>query len=263
MRRARVVDCGSGLRAGLVGVVAVVVDAVVAHFVGSGVHEWVGVVAVGRRLPHAAVRQDGADHPGAIRERAAHRLHGGIAVVVLVRVAPPGRCGFGGLVDRAVAVVVDGVADLRDAGANVLAPVVAVVVVARVAGARRFARDDHLGAFAPVAVPVAIGVRVPLVGLEHLAVAVLVDASGVADLDRVRAGSGDAIVGLRLLVVAGVHDRILGGIGGRTAGEGEEGDDQGQDCVKLHVILCRIQSGVVCEASAAYWASQCFSDRAE
>ena len=234
------------LRTGPVGAVAVVVDAVVAHLVGSGVHEWVGVVAVGRRFPHAAVRQNSAEHPGTVRDLTGDRLHGGVAVAVFVRVAPPGGGGLGGLVDRPVAVVVDGVADFCDAGTDVLAPVVAIVGVVRVAGARRFARDDHLGVFAPVAVSVAIRVRVPLVGLEHLAVAVLVDAFDVADLDRVRIGSGAAVVGVCLVVVASVRDRILDCVGGRTSGEREEGDDQGQGCVKFHEFLCRIQNSVVC-----------------
>ena len=162
--------------------VAVVVDAV-AGLGGAGAHTRIVVVAVTARA-HVA-RGGGAGVRG----------DGGIAVAVGVGVVVPrGGVHRGGLVDRAVAVVVvGGRAVLVCAGVHPRTRVVAVGVVEHVARGRRAGLHRGGRLAVPVAVRIAVVVRRVRGTIVHRTVAVVVDAV---------AGLGGAGVHVRVGVVA-------------------------------------------------------------
>jgi len=189
-------------RRGLVDVPVAVVVLVVADLELRLVDLGVAVVAV-------VVLDAERRCPGTRRHRAGRVA---VQVVVVVREAHDQRA----LVDVAIAVVVEGVADLREAGAHVAAAVAAVVtagaLVAVDVAARRV--DEAVAVSVAVAEGRQVAVLVPVRGVADLrvpgeAVGIGVVAVGPAAVDRVGpvpVGVGDdvaeAAAALRLLVAA-------------------------------------------------------------
>jgi hypothetical protein len=206
--------------------VAVVVDEV-ADLGDAGMHRGTGVVAVGE-VRHVTCRRLAGRPPGL-----------GVAEPITVRVGEPhASVQRGVLVDGPVAVVVEGVADLRSRGVHQRVHVVAVA--ADVDGlpeehARVLAGPDAHGL---VAEAVAVAVRVPVARIDR---ARIIDAAVAVVVDRVTAALLGARVDRGLAVVAvavagveavpvgvdGAHGAVAVVVGGVSAvplgGEGVDG----------------------------------------
>src|SRR5690606_6759270 len=182
--------------------VAVLIDAVGDDLRGAGVDRRAGVVAV-------VVVAHGAGGAAARLLR-----HGRVAEAVAVGIGVPGGVVDGPLVDRAVAVVVDLVADLGGVRVDRRVGVVAVVGVGDEARRRR--ARPHGGA--RVAEAVAVGVRVPGGGgraFVDRAVAVVVHA--VADVGRAGVDRRAGVVAVAADVDVAFRRRARGHGGGRVA----------------------------------------------